>query len=221
MSDESLLLLKLLGRDFRDNWPVLKNKLQRSLAKWRTKFLTDLGKLIVLALCVWGGYVVFLYYLQSMWVIFAETQMGRIFATEVSPGIVVAITSVLDLELSRVAYDCVINILLVTVPAGVLLKFSGLYRLAYLNRGVIGNISWGIVCAAVTAELLPIVGSSGYLQGNAAIYFLPTICLLAGSFALSAWLVPEFTVVFQFFEFLRERVQVIKIRDLPYDRQEI
>lgn len=191
------------------------------MAKWRTKFITDLGKLIVLALCVWGGYVVFLYYLQSMWVIFAETQMGRIFATEVSPEIGVGITSVLDLELSRVAYDCVLNILLVTVPAGVLLKFSGLYRLAYLNRGVIGNISWGIVCATLTAELLPIVGSSGYLQGNAAIYFLPTICLLAGSFALSAWLVPEFTVVFQFVEFLRERVQVIKIRDLPYDRQEI
>lgn len=191
------------------------------MAKWRNKFLADLGKLIVLVLCVWGGYVVFLYYLQSIWVVFAETPMGIIFATQVSPGIVVVISSVLDLELSEVAYDCVINILLITIPFGVLLKFSGLYRLAYLNCGIIGNIFWGIVCTAASAKLLPIIGSGGDLQGNAAIYFLPTICLLAGSFALSAWLVPEFTVVFQFVEFIRKRLQIIKIRDLPYLRQDI
>jgi hypothetical protein len=221
MNDDCLLLLKLLGRDFRDNWPFWRKKFKASLTKWRNRFLADLSKLIVLALCVWGGYVVFLYYLQSIWVVFAETPMGKIFATQVSPEIVGAIASILDLELSQVALNCVINILLITVPVGILLKFSGLYRLAYLNRGFIGGIFWGIVCTTASAELLPIVGSSVYPKGNAAIYFLPTICLLAGSFGLSAWLVPEFTVVFEFVEFLRERVQIIKIRDLPYDSQDI
>lgn len=221
MSTDNLLLLKLLGRDCRNNWPFWKIKFQRSLAKWRNEFLAGLSKLIVLGLCVWGGFVVFLYYVQSIWAVFAATPMGEIFATRVAPEIVVAITAVLDMELSHVAFACVINALLITIPVGILLKFSGLYRLAYLNRGIVGAIFWGSVCTAASAELLPIVDSSAYLQGNTAIYFLPTVCLLAGSFALSAWLVPEFTIVFQFIEFLRERLRIIKIRDLPYDRQEI
>lgn len=221
MSDDKLLLLKLLGRDLRDNWPFWQKRFQGSLVKWRNKFLADLTTLVVLGGCVWGGYVVFLYYLQSIWAIFVETPMGNIFTTQVSPEIVAAIVGVLDMELSKVAFECVINILLITVSIGVLLKFSGLYRLAYLNRGFIGNVFWGIICSIASAELLPIVGSAGYLKGNFALYFLPTICLLVGSFGLSAWLVPEFTVIFQFNDFLQERVQIVKIRDLPYPRQEI
>lgn len=221
MPDDRLLLLKLLSRDFRDNWPFWKKKFQRALAKWLNMFLADLSKLIVLVLCVWGGYVVFLHYLQSIWVIFVETPMGNIFATQVSPGIVVVITGVLGMELTQVANACVINTLLTIIPVGFLLKFSGLYRLTYQNRGFIGAIFWGITCTAVSADLFPIVGSSGHLQGNSAIYFLPTICLLSGSFALSAWLVPEFTIIFQAFEFISERVRIIKIRDLPYLRQDV
>jgi hypothetical protein len=219
MTGERLLLLKLLGRDFLDNWPTWKNKFLRSMTKWRNRFLANLSKLLVLALCVWGGYVVFLYYLQSIWVVFADTPMGKTFATQVSPGIVAAITGVIAMELPQVAYACVINTLLITVPVGFLLKFSGLYRLTYLNRGLSGAIFWGIVCAAASAKFFPIVGSSAYLQGNALIYFLPSVGLLNGSFGFSAWLVPEFTVVFELVEFLRERVQIIRIRDLPYYRQ--
>lgn len=221
MNKDNLLLLKLLGRDLRDNLPLWRKKARGSLAMWRNLFLADLSKLILLGLCVWGGYVVFLYYLQSLWVIFAETPMGKIFATRVSPEIVIAITAVLNLELSQVAYKCVLNSLLITIPVGIVMKFSGLYRFTYQNRGFSGAIFWGIVCTMVSAELLPIVETSGYLRGNAAIYFLPTICLLAASFCLSALLVPEFTVVFKFVEFLRARVRIIKIRDLPYERQEI
>lgn len=221
MHDDRLLLLKFLLRDFRDNWPFWKKNLQRSMAKWLNLFLVDLSKLIVLGLCVWGGYLVFLFYLQSIWVIFVETPMGNIFATQVSPGIVLVITSVLKMELSQVASASVINTLLITIPVGFLLKFSGLYRLTYLNRGFVGGILWVLICTAASADLFPIVESSGDLQGNSAIYFLPTICLLAGSFALSAWLVPEFTIVFKFFEFISERLQIIKIRDLPPLRQDI
>jgi hypothetical protein len=219
MNDDNLLLLKLLFCDFRDSWPVWKQIIKRSLSKWCNSVLAQLSRLIVLALCVWGGYVVFLYYLQSIWVIFNDTQVGKVFASEVSPEIVVAISAVIDMELSQVAYQCVLNILLITVPVGVLLKVTGLYRLTYLNRGFVGGIFWGIICTEICAKFLPIVELSGYLHGNAVIYFLPTIGLLAGSFGLSAWLVPEFTVVFQFIEFVRERMQIIKIRDLPYHQE--
>lgn len=219
MDDDNLLLL--LGHDFRINWPAWKKELRVSLARWRSKFLTDLAKLIILGLCVWGGYVVLLYYLQSVWSIFVETPMGKIFATQVSPEVVVAITAVLEMKLTQFAFACVINTLLVMVLIGVLLKFSGLYRLTYLNRGFVGHLFWGIICTAASAELLPLVESAASLKGNAVMYFLPTICLMAGSFALSAWLVPEFTVFFEFVEFIRERVQIIKIRNQPYNRQEI
>jgi hypothetical protein len=219
MSDD-LLLLKLLGRDFRDNWPSWKIKILGALSKWRNQLLIDLSKLLVLALCVWGGYIVFLYYLQSIWLVFAETPMGQIFATRVSPEMVTAITDVLDLELSQVATSCVINILLITVPVGVFSKFLGLYRRTFLNRGFMGYLFWAGLCTALSAELLPITEGSA-LQGDAAIYFLPALGLLAGAFALSARLVPEFTVVFEFAAFIRERSKIIKIRDQPYERQEI
>lgn len=221
MGNGNLPLYKLLGRDLWDNRPVLAKWFWKSLAKWRNEFFADLAKLLILAICVGVGYLVFLYYLGSLWAVFADTPMGNVFATRVSPAIVAAITVVLALDLSHVAFNCVINTLLITVPIGILLKFTGLYRLFFLNHGFSGAIFWGIVCTMASAKMLPIVGASGSLSGNVVIYLLPSISLLVGSFNLSARLVPEFTIVFEFVEFIRERLQIIKIRDLPYDRQEI
>lgn len=220
MENGKLMLLKLLGRDLQDNGPALRAEFRKSLAKWRNEFLTELSKLVVLVVCVWGGCLVGLFYLAALWKVFADTPMGNIFATQVSPGIVVAITAVLDLDLSQIAYECVRNTLLITLLSGPLLKFTGLYRLAFQNRGLIGVMFWGAAYSAVCAVTLPLVAISEALPGNAVIYLLPTVCLMTSSVNLSALLVPEFTIVFQLRGFLRERLQIIKIRDLPYDRRE-
>jgi len=220
MGHGNILLLKLLGQDLLGNRPTLRAIFRKASAKWRNEFLTDLSKLVVLLIFVWGGYLVVLYYLAAAWKVFADTPMGNIFATQVSPGIVVAITAVLDLDLLKIASICVQNTLLITLLIGLLLKFSGLYRLAFQNRGLLGVIFWGAACSTACARFLPIVENSGALPGNAAIYFLPTVSLLVSSVNLSARLVPEFTIVFQVGSYFRERLQIIKIRDLPHDQQE-
>lgn len=215
MEAGNLLLFRLLLRDLRENWPTFKKRFLFSLARWRNEFLLELSKFLVLTICVWGGYLVALFYLAALWAVFADTPMGNIFATRVSPEIVTAITSVISLDLQDVATACVLNSLLMNLLAGLFLKFSGLFRMAVQNRGLLGVMFWAAIATAGVAHTLPIVGMPDSLPGNAVIYFLPTISLLSGCYNLAARLVPEFTVVLQLVGFLRERLQVIKIRDLP------
>jgi len=138
MNNQNLLLLKLLCLDFRDNWPLWKTKLQRSLSKWLNAVAGELGRILLLGLCAWGGYVVFLYYLHSLWEIFASTPMGNIFATRVSPGIGEYLSMTLDLDIVSLACDSVFMSLIFTVLIGICLKFTGVSRLTYSNRGFVG-----------------------------------------------------------------------------------
>ena len=85
MTNENLLLLKLLGTDLRNNWPVWKKKHLNALTRWRNELIVDSTKLLVLLFCCGIGYLVLLYYLQSIWSVFAATPMGNTFATRVSP----------------------------------------------------------------------------------------------------------------------------------------
>lgn len=220
MGSGKLLLLKLLVRDLFRNWPALQAGIFKALAKWRNDVLAELTKLVVLLVCVWSGFLVVLIFAAALWAVFADTPMGEIFATRVSPDLVTTITSVLKLDLLRLAYECVLNTLIATFLIGLGLKFTGLYRLAFQNRGLLGVTFWGIACTAVGAAVLPIIETAGAMRGNAVIYFLPTICLVHGSVNFSARLVPEFTVIFRFGDFLRGRLQIIKIRDLPYNHKE-
>jgi hypothetical protein len=222
MNNPQLLLLTLLGRDFRTNWPFWKKKVLISLARWRNEVLSEICKVLVLLLCTGIGYLVFLYYLQSLWAVFSNTPMGNQFTTNVSPEFVEVISEILSLELSRIAFSSVLNTFLVTFAIGIVLKFSGLYHLTYLNRGIVIATSWGIICMAAAAMIFPFIFGPDALQENSAIYFLPTFCLLTNCFKLSAKMIPEFTVCFKFSEFLRGRIMIIKIRDFPpFDQPEI
>jgi hypothetical protein len=220
MDNQNLLLLKLLNQDFRNNWPSWKTNLQNSLAKWRNEIITDLSRFLLLLLCVWGGYLVFLYYLQSLWEIFSSTPMGSIFATQVSPEFVDWLTVILDLDIFSLAGNSFLISLAVTIVIGLLSKFTGVYRLTYLNRGVFSWGFWVLICISVSTELFPIIAPPDSFRVNAVLFFFPVSFLLAGSFRFSSRLVPEFTVVFQLIGFLRERLAIIKIRDLPCDHFE-
>lgn len=219
--NDNTLQLKLLRHDLRGNWPLLKNHFQKSLAKWRNDFFSDLAKLLLAAVCVGFGYLVILYYFDSLWAVFSATPMGEIFATRVSPETVLAINSVLELELSQVAFAGLSNSLLIIVGLGVCLKFSGLYRLTYLNRGYPGVICWGLICSVLSAKFFPIVEAAEFLQGNTFIYLLPTICLLSIGFSLSSRLVPEFTVVWQVRDYLQERSRISRIRGYAPDQEDL
>lgn len=220
MNNHNLLLLRLLVRDLWINGPHWRQQYRKALARWRNGMLTDLSKLLLLVLCVGLGYVVLLYYLQSLWMVFADTPSGNIFATRVSPEMEGSITAILGLDLVQIACDSLRNTLLVTGLLGILLKFTGLYRLLYQNRGFVGGAFWGSICIWIGATLLPIVAWPDAFRENAALYLLPTFALLAGTFSVAARLIPEFTVVFEFFELIRKRLAIIKIRDLPYEHPE-
>ena len=106
------------------------------------------------------------------------------------------------------------------MPIGLLLKFTGLYRLAYLNRGYLSYLLWGGISAATTAGFRPIPELTDSFGENLVLYLFPTMCLLAGIFSVAARLLPELTVVIDVADFLRERLEIIKIRDLPADQSE-
>jgi hypothetical protein len=220
MDNRNLLLLKLLGQDFRNNWPFWKIKLRKSLTKWRKEVVAGLGSIILLGLCVWGGYVLVLYYSYYVWEIFSNTPMGEIFARRVSPEIGNYLTMILDLDLFELARDCVSLSLLATVAVGILIRITGILRLTYANRGVLGWSFWVMVCVALSAELSPVIPAPYSFQENVILFILPVSCLLAGSFRLSSGLVPEFTIVFQLTTLIRERLDVVRIRDLPFDQSE-
>jgi len=195
--------------------------MHKALLKWLRGVSADVSKLLLLGLCVVGVYVLVLFYLQSLWEIFANTPMGNIFATQVSPEFVDDLNLIFDLDPFRLAGNTVLNCLMITVVMGILLKITGLFRLIYLDRGVSNWIIWVMIGVAVSTELLPVIRGADTYRVNLALFLLPVTTLLSGGFRLSSRLVPEFTVVFQLRDFLKERMAIIKIRDLPCDQPDI
>ena len=211
MEGQYLLLLKLLGRDLRNNWPAWRSKWRWSLVNRLNRIGADLVKVAILILSVW------LAYLMIFWELFSRTPIGNVFATRVSPGIDEYFRDVIGPDLAGLALNSITFTLQITFTVAIFAKFTGVYRLAYQNRGLISRLGWVAFCTFIAAGFFPLLPQPASLRDNAALYFLPSACLIAGVFDLAGNLAPEFTVVFTLAEFIRERLRIIRIRDLPPD----
>jgi hypothetical protein len=206
---------KLLLQHFAEEKDVLKKNLIKNFQAWMRKSLTIIVKLAFLAVIVWGGYAVILYFIKALWGAYLYTPMGSIFSKKVSTSLYYSISNILNHDLINLSYNAVGNALLTALLLGLCIRFLGILRYLYWGQGIVNRVVWGVICTAIAAS--EITGSSfaslqlSYME-KFFLFIIPVFCIFMLCFELAATLSPEFTLLFDCKNHLKQKISIVKIQ---------
>ncbi len=157
---------------------------------WLNLLSSRLAEFGILILAVFVLEVGFLYFCESLWAIYIETQVGQVWMAD-HQQTAKLIAHVLNQNKVDLALSSVSLALKYLLGIGVLCQVVFLLRFFYLSQGLVNRILfWGLPLSALNALSL----NHSYQLGLEASVFLvafPTLALMHHSFVLASNYIPE------------------------------
>ena len=214
----SKILEKLLPNEFIGylaqkfpEWRPGVNRAEIKTKAWLNKLSTEIIKLAFLTVAIGLIYIVCLYYLRSIWHLFANTMVGSRFAMSVNPAMAAEISRVLALDLRFLGLTIMVLSLYVSLAAGVISQLVMLRRFFYIGRSFLIKLVWASVITAIVADKL---GNYFPIDINLSfgLCFLPTMGIFSSVLVSAGRLLPELDLPL-FIEEYRKRREIQDLKD--------